>query len=128
MGGVLTSLGRYQEAIEHYQRALELNPNDPDYYYLIGGALIETGQIGQALGYLHQARKAEARLPGGLLQFGNGLCQNAHQSSQAIAAAQKALALARSKGQTALAKQTEDWLNSYRAGLPDLKNAPPSSK
>jgi len=36
------------------------------------------------------------------------------QSSQAIAAAQKALEFARSKGQTELAKKIEDWLKSYQ--------------
>jgi hypothetical protein len=51
-----------------------------------------------------------------------------HQSSNAIAAAQKALELARSQGKTPLAKQIEDWLNAYRASLSGLQNAPPSVK
>ncbi|MGA2799130.1 MAG: tetratricopeptide repeat protein [Thermoguttaceae bacterium] len=46
------------------------------------------------------------------------------QSSEAVAAARKGLELARSAGQANLAKQIEDWLNSYRAGLPGVQNAP----
>jgi hypothetical protein len=49
------------------------------------------------------------------------------QPYQALAIAQKALELARFHGQTALAKQIEDWLNSYRAGLKDRPNPPPAS-
>jgi hypothetical protein len=41
--------------------------------------------------------------------------------------AQKALELARFHGQTALAKQIEDWLNFYRAGPRDRTNRPPAS-
>lgn len=36
--------------------------------------------------------------------------------------------IARSHGQTALARQAGDLLNSIHAGSPDLKNAPPSSR
>ncbi len=41
-----------------------------------------------------------------------------HRSAEAIAVAQKALALARSQGQTAAAQQIEAWLNSNRAAPP----------
>ena len=51
-----------------------------------------------------------------------------HESSEAIAMAQKALDLARSQSQAALAEKIEKWLNSYRAGLSDMPNAPQSSK
>jgi hypothetical protein len=50
------------------------------------------------------------------------------QSSEAVAAAKKALELARSQGRTAQAKEIEDWLNSHRSGLPDHPNTPPPSK
>jgi tetratricopeptide (TPR) repeat protein len=39
------------------------------------------------------------------------------QSAEAVATAQKALEIARSKGQTEQAKKIEDWLNSYRASM-----------
>ena len=51
-----------------------------------------------------------------------------HKSAEALAMAQKALHLARSQGQTALAEEIEKWLNSYRAGLPGPQKAPQSSK
>jgi tetratricopeptide (TPR) repeat protein len=49
-----------------------------------------------------------------------------NQPSAAIASAQKALDIARSKGQTALAKQIEDWLTTYQARQSNLPVAPPS--
>jgi hypothetical protein len=42
-----------------------------------------------------------------------------HQSSEALDIAQKGLELARSKGETDLARRIEDWLSSYRASLTD---------
>ena len=51
-----------------------------------------------------------------------------HQSSEAVAAAQKSLEIARSQGRTQQAKQIENWLNSYRAGLTDLPDEPSSKK
>ena len=49
-----------------------------------------------------------------------------HQSSEAIAMAKKALELARSQGQTALAKQIEELLNSSSAASPEVrKDGPP---
>jgi tetratricopeptide (TPR) repeat protein len=39
---------------------------------------------------------------------------NINQPSEALTAAQKALDLARAEKQTALARQIEDWLNSYQ--------------
>ena len=42
-----------------------------------------------------------------------------HKSSDAIETGQKALELAQSKNQAALAKKIEDWLNNYRSGQPN---------
>jgi hypothetical protein len=51
----------------------------------------------------------------------------AQQSSQAIATAQKALEIARAKGQAELARQIEIWLNSYLSGL-QIPKTPSNSK
>ena len=48
---------------------------------------------------------------------------NMRQSSDAVAAAEKALALAKSQGQAAQAEQIEDWLKSYRTKLSNPTNA-----
>ncbi len=50
-----------------------------------------------------------------------------NQAPEAIAAVEKALELARSQGQTEMAGQIEDWLNSHRSSLPDLPKEPASS-
>jgi hypothetical protein len=50
------------------------------------------------------------------------------RSADAVASAQKALELARSQGQTALAKKIEDWLKSYRAGQSATPDTTPPAK
>jgi protein O-mannosyl-transferase len=123
LGSVLAASGRYPEAIEQYEMALALKTSDPDYYYVMGSALIETGRSGQALEYLRQAIRMKPDAPNYYFHMANAYA-GVRQTSQAVAAAQKALELARSKGQAALAKQIEDWLNSYR-GSPKPKAVPP---
>jgi hypothetical protein len=50
------------------------------------------------------------------------------QPSQAIAASQKALGLARAQGQTNLQKQIDNWLKSYSANLSTSPNMPTPEK
>ena len=50
------------------------------------------------------------------------------ESARAVASGQKAFEQAKSQGRTALARQIEDWLNSYRAKTSDITNVPPVPK
>jgi tetratricopeptide (TPR) repeat protein len=117
LGNALIETGRPGEAIGYFQQALRLKPDYAEVYNDLGVALIRMGRAEEGIAQYQQAlrlRPDYADVYYNLALAYAGL----HQSSQAISAAQKALEIARSKGQTALAKQTEDWLNSYRAGLP----------
>jgi tetratricopeptide (TPR) repeat protein len=78
----LVQLGSLREAVEHYQRAIQLKNDFTEVYFNLATTY--------------------ARM---------------HESSEAIAMAEKALELARSQGQTELAEKIEKWLNSYRASL-----------
>jgi tetratricopeptide (TPR) repeat protein len=127
MGDALIGMGRPGDAIGYLQQALRLKPDYAEVYYDLGVALIRMGRAEEGIAQYQQA----LRLRPGYAEVYYNLAlayASLRQSSQAVSAAQKALELARSKGQTALAKQTEDWLNSYRAGLPDMQKAQPSSK
>ena len=120
-------MGRHQEAIEHYEQALRLEsrlrrcPQQP-------GA--RTGPIQAACERRSNITGRALRLKPDSITICNNLAlayANMQQSTEAIAAAQKALELARSQGQTEMAKQIEDWLNAYRVKLSKLPNASPSS-
>ena len=124
LGDVFSELGRWREAIEQYQQALDFNLNLPQIHNNMGIAYRAIGQHRKAIEHFQQAVLLK---PDYLAAYNNLAFTYAqtNQSAEAVAAAQKALDLARSKGQTAQAKQIEDWLDSHRAGLPDPKSASP---
>jgi tetratricopeptide (TPR) repeat protein len=124
LGNVFEAVGEYQQASEQYKQALVLKPNDPEAHYNLGIALFEIGRPQEAV---EQYQEAVRLKPDFTDAYSNLALVHAglRQSSKAIAAGQKALELARSQQQTALAKQIEDWLNSYRAGLSDLPKTQP---
>ena len=121
LGDELLQLGRLQEAIEHYQQALKLKPDYPEAHSNLGSALFQAGRSQEAIEHYEQALRQK---PGFTIVYSNLALAYAgmHQSSEAISTAQKGIELARSQGQTAMAKHIEDWLNSYRAGLSKLPN------
>ncbi len=127
LGIALIQTDRLQEAIGHFQQAMRLKHGDPEVHYNLGNALNKAGEVQEAIPRYLEAIRLN---PDYVEAFANlaSTYGDAGRSSEATAAAQKALELARSKGQTALAKQIENWLKSYLASLSDLPNASPPSK
>jgi tetratricopeptide (TPR) repeat protein len=113
LGAVYQARGRYPEAIDHYMRALALNPKDYTYHYALGNVLVETGRPEEAIGRYREVLRLKPGFTEGYFKLALAYA-NIHQSVQAESAARKALELARSQGQTALAKTIEDWLKSYQ--------------
>lgn len=56
-GCILTKLGKYQEAIESYDKALEINPNDFDAWNNKGHALKDSGRYQEAITSYDKALK-----------------------------------------------------------------------
>jgi tetratricopeptide (TPR) repeat protein len=127
LGNVLLNLGRLQEAIEQYRQALDMEPDNPDLHNNIGVALFQINRLHEAMDHYRQALRLKPDFADGYLNMAL-VHARLRQSSEALASARKALAIARSQGQTALAKKTEDWLNSYRAGPSGSPNITPPSK
>ncbi len=55
LGGSYVKLGRYEEAIAMYKKAIQLNPNSADSYYNLGVALAYTGK--------HEEAKKQYQMP-----------------------------------------------------------------
>jgi len=127
LGATLAQTGRYKEAIEHFQQALRLNPVNAEVHNSLGRALANAGRLQEAFDHFQQALQLKPEFIN--VYYNLALVYaKMQQSSQAVAAAQKGLELARSSGQTNLAKQIDDWLNSYRVKLSNSPNASPSSE
>ncbi len=117
LGNILAQTGQTKEAIIHYKEALRLNPDYIDARYNLGLILLQNGRPGESIEHFKQAVQLKPDSVNTFYNLASAYAQTS-RPSEAIAAAQKALELARSQGQTELFKQIEDWLNSYRAGLP----------
>jgi protein O-mannosyl-transferase len=132
---------KMDEAIFHFQQAVNLNPkyteaqnNLKNMIAKKADALINQGNVSLQTGRFQEALESFEKVmrlkpDSAEVNFSLALAfANLHRSSEAIGAAQKALDLARSQGQTALAKKIEDWLKSYRAGLSGQHGATQPSK
>jgi protein O-mannosyl-transferase len=128
MGKLLLTTNRPREAADLFRQALALKPNDVDLNNNIGVALMQMGRFYEAIEHYRQALRQKPDFADG---YFNLAVVNArlNRPSESLASAQMALNLARAQGQTELARQIENWLNSYRAGLssPSSKPAPAKS-
>ncbi len=58
-GQRLMMLGRYEEALEAYRRALEIDPNSSPVHFIYGSCLVAAGQLDKGIEYLQNAIKAD---------------------------------------------------------------------
>ncbi len=113
LGNAYKSLGQYQLAIEQYKKALSLNPDLPETYNNLGVALVQIGRPEEAIQHYRHSLRYK---PGIAMVYFNLALAYAEmrQPGAAMAAAQKALDLARSQGLTDQARQIEDWMKDYQ--------------
>ena len=87
----------------------------PDYavgHYNLGNALVRLGRLPDAIQHFQQATAYNPRFIQAYLNLADA-CSKTNDSTAAIAAAQTALQLARSEGNTALVQKIEAWLAAY---------------
>lgn len=70
LGNVLYDAGRYQEAIGHYQKALELDPKNASVSTDLGTALWYTGRADEALAQFQKSLAIEPNHPQTLFNIG----------------------------------------------------------
>ncbi len=122
LGIALAQTDRLPEAMENFRLALRQNPNDPATQRNLGNALMLTGRPNEAIEHVKQALRIKPDYTGAYYLMAMAYAR-INQTTEAIAAAQKALNLARSEKQTVLARQIEDWLNSYQGLRTEWRSA-----
>ena len=121
LGNTLVRLGRLTEAIEQYEQALRIKPNYAEVennlaWLLATLAPADGGDPARAVTLAERACKLTNNQAAEDLDTLAVAYAAAGRFSDAITAAQKAIGLARSAGQTQLAGEIETRLKLYRAG------------
>jgi tetratricopeptide (TPR) repeat protein len=114
LGLALSASNRTDEAIEQYVKALKARPEYIEAHFNLGTAFFRKGRLQEAAEQYEQAIRLKDDFAAAYYNLAL-VHARMHESSQSIAAAKKALELARSQGQAAMAAQIEDWLKSQGA-------------
>ncbi len=90
LGNMLLKMGRVDEAIVHYRKALEINPDCVEACYNLGDALLQKGRVDEAIAYCQKALQIMPDCAGAHGNLGNALLQKG-RVDEAIAQYQKVL-------------------------------------
>jgi protein O-mannosyl-transferase len=93
LGEAVYKLGRTPEAIAHFERALQIDPNQASTYSSMGAALLETGRTNESLATLQKAIELDPKSSDAHYNLGNTLLQLG-RGTDAVAHYKRALELA----------------------------------
>lgn len=133
LAGLLLMVRRTSEAMTHLERAVQLNPNDAETHNNLAWLLATQepapdADPARAVALAQRACKlTDNKSPGCLDTLGVAYAA-AGRFPEAIATAQKAIALASAAGQALLTKQIEARLALYKQGRPYREPAPTPGK
>jgi tetratricopeptide (TPR) repeat protein len=116
LGIALARCGETQRAIEHFLQAIRLNPSYANAHRNLGGVLAGAGDVAGATSHLEEALRLQPDLFQGYIVLA-GVFNSQNHPTEAIATAEKGIAVARTTGHEAEAEQIEEWLKHYRAEL-----------
>lgn len=71
LGAVLVDLGRIDQSVEAYRKAVALAPNDTDSNFSLGSNLLALGQRDEAIGYLKRSLTLQPTYPKTLIVLGH---------------------------------------------------------
>ncbi len=104
------------EAISHYERALEIRPQYREAHFNLGGALVRVGKLDEGISHYREALKLGSNPPEAYLCLGEAL-QRKGQPADALIQFQAALGLASDQGNESLAAQIRSEITQVRAQL-----------
>jgi len=113
----LAAQGKLDEAIRHYARALQLNPNYVAAHVNSGIALAAQGRLEEAIRYYGQALQLNPNSAEAHHNLGNALAAQG-KLNEAVPHFQQALSLALAQNNSALAKTIRNRLKSYQSASP----------
>ncbi len=90
LGNALLQMGSVDKAITHFQKALEINPNDVEANINLGSALLQKGNVGEAISHFQKALQISPDFAGAHNNLGNALLKMG-RVDEAIAHYQRAL-------------------------------------
>ena len=90
LGVVFLKRGQIDEAVEEFQKALEINPNYKEAHSNLGIALVQKGQVDEAIAQYQKVLEIDPNFLGAYSNLGIALAQKG-QLDEAIAEYQKAL-------------------------------------
>jgi protein O-mannosyl-transferase len=90
LGYVLFQKGRVDEAIDHFRRTLQIDPNYKDTHYNLANALLQKGNLDEAIVQYREALQLKPDHVEALVNLGNALRQTG-KADEAIIQYQKAL-------------------------------------
>jgi len=92
LGVIAQQTGDTQQALELYQKAIALSPNNPDFHYNFGSCLIAAGQLHEAIAHFREAIRLRPDFVLAIDFFGYAL-QLTGKCTEAIVAHRRALEL-----------------------------------
>jgi tetratricopeptide (TPR) repeat protein len=90
LGGNVLQQGRVDEAITHFQDALQIKPDFADAHYNLGTALLRKGRVDEAISHFQKALQIKPDFAEACNNLGHALLQKG-RADDAIACLQKAL-------------------------------------
>jgi tetratricopeptide (TPR) repeat protein len=117
LGFLLVRIGRNAEAIEYCNQALKLKPDFALAHFNLGNALRNCGRLQEAIAQYEQAMTLDPDDFEAPMQLALSYAQT-NRPDNAVAAARKAIDLARKANQTKPAEIIEAWLRNYEAHMP----------
>jgi tetratricopeptide (TPR) repeat protein len=114
LGVILMSTGREAEAAAHFEAAVRLTPDDPDYRVNLGLALAQMpGRLADAIAEYETALRTDPHLPAAHLNLGLAFTSLPGRLPDAIAEYRKAIA----EYQTAVRSEPDLWEAHFNLGL-----------
>jgi tetratricopeptide (TPR) repeat protein len=90
LGGAYLQNGKVDEAMVHFQKALQINPNSPDVHNSLGNVLLQEGSVDEAMVHYQRALEIKPNSAEACYNFGNALLLK-RNVDEAITYYQKAL-------------------------------------